>query len=126
MPATLTLTDGQTQTVPGTDLRLTLVAVPFNCPPNASCLPAPWGRLTAHAGAQAPVEFPVAGPLAGPQPVREVDVYRLTVLDVADAAQPYRCAFGWNASEPRSPSPSGALRTIRHRVVRRRARRAKM
>lgn len=63
-PLEVVMATGQTVTVPGTDLRLTLEPL-APCPPDASCLAGPRARLTARAGDHAPVDVHLAYPFHG-------------------------------------------------------------
>ena len=71
LPLAVEVVTGQTLTVPGTDLELTLEPL-ARCPPDASCLAGPRVRLSARAGGRAPVDVFIAFPVEGrpqPQPV---------------------------------------------------------
>jgi hypothetical protein len=77
-PLAVEMVTGQTLTVPGTDLRLTLEPL-APCPPNASCLAGPRARLTARAGTGAPVDVFLAYPFEGLPTPQRVDGYTVAL-----------------------------------------------
>lgn len=77
-PLEVVMITGQTVTVPGTDLQLTLEPL-GPCPPDASCLAGPRARLSARAGDDVPVDIFLAYPFHGePIPYR-VDRYSVAL-----------------------------------------------